>query len=135
MTFILAILLALLPAYTPTPEGHTVQITVLDSATRQPLERATVTVQGQRKGAYTNDDGVATISGIASGSHFLIIRSIEHHSLCLMYVPVGSDTAKATVVLVPLIWHKGNCVVHNQTHYVRWRTTSDTLGPGSTRIP
>jgi Ca-activated chloride channel homolog len=55
-----------------------VQVTVLDDKTGQPLVRASVSLQEVKKGAFTKDDGTATIINVPHGAYTLVIKSVTY---------------------------------------------------------
>jgi Ca-activated chloride channel homolog len=80
-------------------KSATLKVTVLDSANRQPLERASVSILSPRKGAYTNSSGEATIHAVAYGSYTLRVKYVGYLDRDIAGVVVKDSIVQLTVTL------------------------------------
>ncbi|MGQ0767195.1 MAG: SusC/RagA family TonB-linked outer membrane protein [Gemmatimonadota bacterium] len=76
--------------------------TIVDSATRRPIEGAQLTLAGSTLGALTNTEGVYTIRGVNPGSHTVRLTRIGYQAAQRQVRVVVGDTAVADFVVRPV---------------------------------
>jgi TonB-linked SusC/RagA family outer membrane protein len=107
-------------------QGATIKGTVTDSL-NQPMYNASVILEGQSRGALTNDKGFYTINNVPAGTYNLIFRSTGFNTITRSITLTAGQTLISDAVLVSSIQEIDEVVVIG---YGTTRTT-DLTGSAS----
>ena len=107
-------------------QGATIKGTVTDSL-NQPMYNASVILEGQSRGALTNDKGFYTINNVPAGTYNLIFRSTGFNTITRSITLTAGQTFIADAVLISSIQEIDEVVVIG---YGTTRTT-DLTGSAS----
>ena len=107
-------------------QGATIKGTVTDSL-NQPMYNASVILEGQSRGALTNDKGFYTINNVPAGTYNLIFRSTGFNTITRSITLTAGQTLISDAVLVSAIQEIDEMVVIG---YGTTRTT-DLTGSAS----
>jgi TonB-linked SusC/RagA family outer membrane protein len=107
-------------------QGATIKGTVTDSL-NQPMYNASVILEGQSRGALTNDKGFYTINNVPAGTYNLIFRSTGFNTITRSITLAAGQTLISDAVLVSAIQEIDEMVVIG---YGTTRTT-DLTGSAS----
>lgn len=89
----------LAPAPLSAQATGSIQGTVTDARTQQPLAAAAVTIQGTKLGTVTGDDGKYALPNIEAGSHTIQVRRIGYGSVSQPVTVAAGQTATANFQL------------------------------------
>jgi iron complex outermembrane receptor protein len=94
-------------------QGATIKGTVTDSL-NQPMYNASVILEGQSRGALTNDKGFYTINNVPAGTYNLIFRSTGFNTITRSINLTAGQTLISDAVLVSAIQEIDEMVVIDQ---------------------
>jgi TonB-linked SusC/RagA family outer membrane protein len=108
-------------------QGATIKGTVTDSL-NQPMYNASVLLEGQSRGALTNDKGFYTINNVPAGTYNLIFRSTGFNTITRSITLTAGQTLISDAVLVSAIQEIDEMVV------IGYGTTRTTDMTGSASV-
>lgn len=85
------------------PVAGIVTGTVRDVAAKHPIRGATVALDGAKSGVTTDNNGVFKITGVAPGTHRVIVRRIGYEMSSTTVDVVDGETATLTVALTEVV--------------------------------